>query len=109
MEFYYTYVCPLCCENRDNSGLKSIRPAKCRVCGKKVIAVKIYLDYLEGHNLSKNKDSAKLEASMEKDSTPNTTKATIALLDEYIDKMLCDGKVASFTNFRMWLEEKVQQ
>ena len=28
MEFYYTYVCPLCCENRDNSGLKSIKPVK---------------------------------------------------------------------------------
>jgi len=49
------------------------------------------------------------EAQKQSTSSTNTTKATIALLDEYIDKMLCDGKVASFTNFRMWLEEKVQQ
>ncbi len=50
MEFYYTYICPKCKENRDLFGLKpGIRPQKCRVCGKKVIAVKIYMDYLEGY------------------------------------------------------------
>lgn len=49
MEFYYTYICPHCKENRDIDGLKSLNPAKCKVCGKKVIAVKIYMDYLEGY------------------------------------------------------------
>lgn len=49
MEFYYTYVCPLCKENRDNSGLKQLSPPKCKTCGKKVVAVKIYMDYLEGY------------------------------------------------------------
>jgi len=100
MEFYYTYVCPLCCENRDNSGLKTIRPAKCQVCGKKVIAVKIYLDYLEGHNLSKNKESAKLEASMEKDSTPNTTKEATETPwpCKFSDSLVCAAKSCSDTN-----------
>lgn len=49
MEFYYTYVCPRCKENRDISGLKRLNPTKCKVCGKKVMAVKIYMDYLEGY------------------------------------------------------------
>ncbi len=48
-EFYYTWVCPRCMENKDTLGLKSLSPAKCRTCGKKVVAVKIYTDYLDGY------------------------------------------------------------
>ena len=47
-DFYYTYVCVKCCENRDNSTLSQIIPPICKVCGDKVIAVKIYVRMLDG-------------------------------------------------------------
>lgn len=50
MESYYTWVCPECCESRDN-GMITIRKGiwKCKLCETKVIAVNIYTRMLEKH------------------------------------------------------------
>jgi len=50
-EFYWTWICPECKENRDKSNTVpnvDIFKTRCQICKTKVIPVRIYLTYLEG-------------------------------------------------------------